>query len=249
VRRYDTTERGPVFGLGSPITPGVRTLLIANAATYVLFNLVLASTYPVITDWLGLSSRHVLHGRVWQLVTYLFLHGTFMHLLLNMFYLYMFGGIVERAWGTDRFLRYFFITGVGAGIVWTLLRFNSDVPTIGASGSVYAVLLAFGVLFPNSTVLFMFLFPMRAKWLVALFIGIEVIYLVNSANDGVAHLIHLAGAAIGYYDIRRGIRFGSPIERIRRWRTRRRLSVIDYRELLKFDDERDDYPRGRGRGG
>ncbi len=238
-----------MFGFGNPIPPGVRLLLVANAAAFVFFNLLLGTSWGANPAWLPLSSWGVLHGRVWQLVTYLFLHGSLAHFFFNMLYLFMFGGVVERTWGTRAFLRYYFITGIGAGIVWTLAHLGQPfpVPTVGASGAIYAMLLAFAMLFPNSRVLLFFILPVRAKYLVAVLIGLEIVYLGQA--DGVAHLIHLAGAAIGYFLIKGKIALGlRPLyDRYRRWRTRRRLSVIDYRELMKLDDENEDLPGGEGR--
>jgi len=223
----------------------VRLLLILNGLAFVVFNLILARSHHVTMDWFALSSYGVLHGRIWQLGTYLFLHGNFMHLLFNMLYLYMFGGALEQTWGQRRFLEYYFLTGIGAGLVWTLARWGNPIPTVGASGSVYAILLAFGILFAEATMLIFFILPMKAKYAVAGLILIEVVYLASNAMDGVAHLIHLAGAAIGYLLLRRGTGLPNISTRYRRWRMRRKLQVIDYRELLKFDDDQ----RGAGPGG
>ncbi len=250
-------ERGPAFGFGGAVPPGVRLLLVANAAAYFFFNILLQVNWGAdsLGRWLPLSTLGVLHGRLWQYATYLFLHGSTWHLLFNMLYLYMFGSIVERRLGTRPFLRYFFVTGIGAGVVWTLahLGHSAGVPTIGASGAIYAVLLAYALLYPNNVVLLFFILPVRAKYLVAVLIGLEVLYLGSSNMDGVAHLIHLAGAGIGYLYMKRGFGFSlSPFrlyDRYRRWRIRRRLSVIDYRELMKFDDEKEDFPGGKGRRG
>jgi membrane associated rhomboid family serine protease len=233
----------PAFGFGASVTSGVQMLLILNGLAFVVFNVILSRSRLPALEWLALSSDGVLHGRVWQLGTYLFLHGDFMHLLFNMFYLYMFGGALEQTWGRRRFLEYYFITGVGAGLVWTLVRWGNPVPTLGASGSVYAILLAFGILFAETTMLLFFIIPMKAKYLVGGLILLEAVYLATNAADGVAHLIHLAGAGIGYLLLRRGSGLPSVSSRYRRWRTKRRLQVIDYRELLKFDD---DQRGGRG---
>lgn len=239
-----------MFSLGGPIPEGVRLLLILNGAVFVIFHWLLGSS-PGIRDWLALSSDGVLHGKIWQLGTYLFFHHNFTHLFFNMFYLFMFGGMVERAWGRRAFLQYYFVTGIGAGIVWTLVHLGSPIVTLGASGAIYALLLAFGVLFPNSTVLLFFIIPIRAKYLVAMLIGVELLYLMSTTQDGVAHLVHLAGAAIGYLYIRHGggrFEFPSVVDKVRRWRMRRRLQVIDYRDLMKFHDA-DDRPGGKGKRG
>jgi len=225
---------------------------MVNVGAFLLFNLILGlggRPGPLALDWLALSSWGVLHGRLWELVTYMFLHGGFFHLLINMLYLFMFGSSLERAWGRRFFFKYYMVTGVGAALVWVLVQHGSRVPTLGASGAVFAILLAFGMMYPNSTLLLFFVLPVKAKYLVAALIGFEVIYAVQSLDDGIAHLIHLAGAGIGYIYLRHargsGVSFPSPLKRFRRWRMRRRLQVIDYRELMKFDDE-DDRPTGKG---
>lgn len=246
-RRSGGYQGGPVFGLGGAIPPGVRLILIANALAFVIFNIFLSRAWPAILDWLALSSWGVLHGRIWQVATYLFLHGSFMHLFWNMFVVFMFGTSVERVWGKQAFLRYYLVTGIGSGVAWTIFQLGSGVPTVGASGAVYAILLAFGLLFPNSTILLFFVLPVKTKYFVAFVIGLAALFTMLNVQDGTAHLIHLAGPLVGYLYVTRRIDFRPLIRRYRRWRMRKRLSVIDYRELMKFDDE-DDRPGGRNRG-
>lgn len=137
---------------------------------------------------------------VWQLVTYLFLHGGFFHIFFNMLALWMFGVELENVWGTRRFLTYYFLCGVGAGLSNLFLTplFTIPGPTIGASGAIYGILLAFGMLFPESPVFIYFLFPIKAKYFVAIFIGIELIAGVTGTENGVAHFAHLGGALVGF---------------------------------------------------
>jgi len=227
------------------LPPGVKLLLIANTAVFALQLVLPRAAGHWLTGTLGLVPPDVLHGQVWQLATYLFLHGGFTHFLFNMFYLFMFGSAVEREMGKRDFLRYYFVTGVGAAVVWTAWNHGSPIPTVGASGAIYATLLAYGLFFPHNTLYLFFVIPVKAWLLVALAIGSAVLFQVQGSSDGVAHLIHLAGAAIGFVYLRRGFSTVPLIERYRRWRMRRRLTVIDYRELMNFDDE--DHDRG-GRG-
>ncbi len=137
---------------------------------------------------------------VWQVVTYLFLHGGFFHIFFNMLALWMFGVELENVWGTKRFLSYYFLCGIGAALSNLFLTplFTIPAPTIGASGAIYGVLLAFGMLFPEAPVFIYFLFPIKAKYFVAIFIGIELIYGVSGSTDGVAHFAHLGGALVGF---------------------------------------------------
>lgn len=134
---------------------------------------------------------------VWQLVTYIFLHGGIFHLFINMFILWMFGSFMERVWGTKEFLKYFFITGIGAGLFWILLA-GTNKPTVGASGAIYGLLLAYGLTFPNRYVFIFFLFPLRAKYAVILFGGIELFGTLGGRGGGIAHLAHLGGMLVGF---------------------------------------------------
>jgi len=137
---------------------------------------------------------------IWQLVTYLFLHGGFFHIFFNLLALWFFGVELENVWGTRRFLTYYFLCGVGAGLSNLFLTplFATPAPTIGASGAIYGVLLAFGILFPDAPVFIYFLFPIKAKYFVAIFIAIELFYGVTGTQAGVAHFAHLGGAFVGF---------------------------------------------------
>jgi membrane associated rhomboid family serine protease len=160
---------------------------------------------------------------VWQLFTYIFLHGGFVHLFLNMYALLIFGVPVEQAWGGRRFLAYFCFTGLGAGI--TIMIINTVIgdittPTIGASGAVFGLLLAFGMLFPDAEILLFFVIPMRAKYLVLLYGGIELYSLYSSGGQSpISHAGHLGGIIFGllfFLIIRkRGISFKSKIIKAR----------------------------------
>ncbi len=154
--------------------PGVKWLITANVVVYILQVLfvdvrVLGRT---LLDFFNLLPYAVLHGALWQLVSYMFLHGGIGHILFNMLALWMFGASVEETWGTRRFLQYYFICGVGAGVCVVIAnRIFGDIhqPTIGASGAIYGVLLAFAMLFPEAEILIMFLFPVKAKYAVMIF--------------------------------------------------------------------------------
>ena len=137
---------------------------------------------------------------MWQLVTYLFLHGGIWHLLVNMLTLWMFGIQLERDWGTRRFLKYYFICGIGAGVFDVALHAvlgDWGTRTIGASGAIMGLLLAFGVMYPNQTVLMNFLFPIKAKYLVMIYAAVELLTSLGQ-NTGVSSIAHLGGMATGY---------------------------------------------------
>lgn len=164
--RHSTRYRLNSIFSSSNFPEGVKWLLIVNTAVFVLAYLSAGTNFlETIYRWLALRPDDVVHHfAIWQLVTYLFLHGGVMHLLFNMLTLWMFGATLERDWGTRRFLKYYFLCGIGAGfcdvLVNTLLG-NWHTSTIGASGAIYGVLLAFGVLYPEATILFLFIFPFR----------------------------------------------------------------------------------------
>jgi len=138
--------------------------------------------------------------QIWQLVTYLFMHGSFMHLLFNMFALWMFGLELENEWGSKKFLTFYLLCGVGAGLSNLLVPVFGlpAAPTIGASGAVYGVLLAFGMMYPDRPIFIYFLLPIPAKYFVIIYMAIELSAGINSTGDGIAHFAHLGGAAVGF---------------------------------------------------
>ena len=136
----------------------------------------------------------------WQLITYAFLHGGFNHLFFNMFALWMFGLPVERVWGSLRFAQYYFVCVLGAGAIQLLVQYMSGnvYPTIGASGAVFGLLLAYGVMWPNAKLFLIFFpVPIKAKWFVLIYGGVELIFGVTGAMPQVAHYAHLGGLFFG----------------------------------------------------
>lgn len=136
----------------------------------------------------------------WQLISYAFLHGSFNHLFFNMFAVWMFGTQVEKAWGTRRFVEFFFICALGAGLIQLLVQYLSgDIyPTIGASGAVFGLLLAYGVTWPNNK-LYLLFFPVgiKAKWFVLIYGVVELVFGVTGAMPQIAHYAHLGGLLFG----------------------------------------------------
>jgi membrane associated rhomboid family serine protease len=145
----------------------------------------------------------------------MFLHGSFWHVGMNMFFLWMFGAPIEGAWGSKTFLRYYFMTGVAGGIVNVLATFGSAIPTIGASGAIFGIMVAYAVLFPNSIIYLYCLIPVRAKHLVIFAAAIElynaVLYTDPNAG-GVAYFAHLGGGLFGYLYLKFGdrVRYSMP---------------------------------------
>jgi len=166
------------------------SLIIAMGAVF--FLQILA---PGITSAFALNPRVALPElKLYQLVTYIFLHGGFFHIFINVFVLYMFGRELEDLWGGGRFLLYFFVSGIGAGLITALL---SNYPVVGASGAIYGLLLAFGVLFPNRLILLWFVIPIKAKYLVIIFGALEFFASMRSGGDGISHITHLGGMIFG----------------------------------------------------
>ena len=218
---WQRSSYGPGIGLAGRITPGIKGLIIANIAVFVMQVVIRLSGGPPMEPLFGLDPEAVFVDRwVWQIVTYMFLHSTSWlgHLVLNMLMLWMFGTEVERAWGTRAFLRYYFVCGIGAALVTCLLFWGSR--TIGASGAVFGVMLAYAMLYPNRQIFFWFIFPMRAISFVLLCAGIELFSLL-SLTDGVAHTAHLGGMLFGYLYLKRVWRLRRLWDEIR-WRIRRR---------------------------
>ncbi len=254
----------------SLLPPVVKNLLIINGLFY-LATVTFQSTFGIDLDnLLGLHYFRSDLFRPYQFVSYMFVHASFPHVLMNMFALWMFGYLLENVWGSKRFLTYYIITGIGAALVQTfvnwidlssiqsaaktysesptldgfiyfvrqhypryyegegtlrtfisewsmaktspgyasqsldyigqLMKMQMDVPTIGASGAVYGILLAFGMMFPNMLVYVYFLFPIKAKWIVIIYGALELFSgFSNNQNDNVAHFAHLGGMVFGFF--------------------------------------------------
>lgn len=146
---------------------------------------------------------------IWQPFTYLFFHGGFWHVLINMFVLWMFGSELESTWGKKEFFRYYFLTGVGSGIVTVLFNLNATVPVVGASGAVYGILLAYGLMFPNRHIYLYFFLPVRAKYFVIIMGALAFLSSLNPGYSNVAHLTHLSGMVIGYLYLKSNIRLAA----------------------------------------
>ncbi len=195
--------RQVAFSFGPPLTRMVKGLIVFTSAAFVLtffpaqlFNW----TSPV--AWLGLRPYDVTHNFfIWQVVTYLFLHGGFLHVIFNLFALWMFGSDLERLWGPRQFLFYFFLTGIGAGLFDVLLQPSSLTITIGNSGAVYGVLLAYGLLFPDRPIFLWLIIPIKAKWFVVI---MGLIEFFSSPGSGVDHVAHLGGMLCGFLYLRGG---------------------------------------------
>jgi membrane associated rhomboid family serine protease len=200
-------------------TPVVRFLILTNAVIFLLQSLTGSDRFVAVV--FGLVPQLVLtRGWVWQLVTYMFLHHGFWHIFFNMFALWMFGSPLERVWGPRGFLRYYFLTGIGGGLCYLLFNMDSAIPTVGASGAIYGLLVAYAVLFPDSIIYLWFFIPIKAKWF-ALGFGIIEFAASFRPGDSIAHLAHLGGMVIGYLYLKRGRVFDGLTWRFQRNKQRR----------------------------
>lgn len=205
------------------IPPVVKNLVIVNALVF--FAQTIFSGYNV-ENLFALHDIHSVYFKPHQLITHLFMHGGWSHLLFNMLALWMFGSILENVWGPKRFLMFYILCGLGAavlhlGVLYMEMspvmdtfrqlpiskqqellyspNFKVNTATVGASGAVFGCLAAFGYLFPNSLIYLYFFIPMKAKWFVIIYAAIELwLGVNNSAGDNVAHWAHLGGALVGF---------------------------------------------------
>ncbi len=192
------------FG-GFTLTPAVKVLLAVNAALYVIPALFNFNLYEPLQMYL--VPAFVLRGMVWQVFTYMFFHGGFTHFLFNMLTLWMFGTAIEQTWGTRRFTFYYLACGVFAGLTVVAVAAISYASsgslagmfsaTIGSSGAIFGLILAFGLLFPDAPILLMFLFPIPAKYFAVIMGGIEFFLQRTQPGSGVSHLAHLGGMVFG----------------------------------------------------
>lgn len=194
------------------LPPVTQALLIGNVAVFLLQLLLGDDTFAPFMLWPISNFDAFSPGQnfqIWQLLTYGFLHGGFSHLLFNMLALYMFGGPLEQTWGNKRFLTYYLVCVAGAGLCqvlvgwWAMSNGGDPYPTLGASGGVFGLLLAFGMLFPNQRVMLLFPpIPMKARTFVIVFGALELIMGFTGWQPGVAHFAHLGGMLFGWLLIR-----------------------------------------------
>jgi len=199
------SRNSPSIGLmktyffGGPVTRTVKALIAANIAVYLVQLIAHLFGSQFIEAYLGLVPARVTQEQMlWQFVTYMFLHGSVFHIFFNMLTLFMFGNELERYWGTHRFLIYYFITGVGAGVCSWLVAMNNGASIIGASGAIYGLLLAYGLTYPNRIVYLNFLLPLKVKWLVLIMGAMAFLSSISGSESGVANIAHLGGMVIGY---------------------------------------------------
>jgi membrane associated rhomboid family serine protease len=239
------------MGFGPPVTPPViKQLMIANAAVFVAQ---LLTQGPTFSRLLGVTPAAVWQaGYLWQPFTYMWLHGGLLHIAMNMFVLWMFGAPLALAWGAKRFLRYYLLCGVGAGFIiasWPYLAVALGVAgassllsvTLGASGAIYGVLLAFSLTWPDRTI--MLIFPpvaFRAIWLIPILFFLSI----YMDRGNISHIGHLGGVLVGWIYMRRHGEGGRLLSvrslryRWRRYRMRQKLREARFEDQRRRDHER-----------
>lgn len=232
------------YAFGGPLTPAVKAIMIANVAVFVL-----TFFAPVLRLQLGLRPAD-LFGQfaVWQLVTYMFVHAGVSHIFFNMLTLYFVGVELERVWGTKYFTKFYFASGIGAGLTQVLLgilpfQFANQFyfpSTVGASGAIYGLLMAFALYFPTRTFLVFFVFPVQARYFVMI-LGAMALLFSLGGDAGVAHTAHLGGLASGYLYLKgKRLNLVSEIQyRYLKWRINRMRKKFD----VYSGGRRDDYDR------
>ena len=230
------------FGPG-PVTPAIKLLIALNVGAFLL-----AFVAPTVTLLFGLRPADVVQRlHIWQPVTYLFLHHGIFHILFNMLALWMFGVELERMWGSRYFTRFYFVSGVGAALTTILVSFT-PLPfadgiyyslTIGASGAVYGVLLAYALYFPNRPIYMYFVFPIPAKYFVMIIGAISLLSSMSGPGGDTAHMTHLGGLLVAYLYLKggRSLHLMSEIKyRYLKWRINRMRRRFDVYSGGRADD-------------
>ncbi len=211
------------------MTPWVKRLIIANAVLWLLTWLRLIPP-QLAYDYLGFTATEVLR-EPWTIITYMFVHGGFFHVFINMLMLFFFGPPLEERWGGKEFLKYYAICGV-AGALFSVgaLAFPSlgtgTIPIVGASGAVYGVMLAYALNWPNSLVWIYAIFPIKVKYLVMILGAMTFFSAFGGATDGIAHFAHLGGLVVGYIYLKKGWQLGAHLEAWKKRLRKRRLRVV-----------------------
>ncbi len=200
-------SRGNYFG-PRLFTDAIKLLISINFVIFLLQSI--SGQERILFQLFGIVPKNTFGQlMLWQPFTYLFFHGGIWHVLINMFVLWMFGSELETLWGRQEFLKYYFLTGVGSGLVTVLFSLNSPVPVVGASGAVYGILLAYGLIFPNRYVYLYFFIPVRVKYFV-IFIGALAFFSsIGAGSSGVSHLTHLSGMLIGFGYLKSNVRLNA----------------------------------------
>lgn len=240
------------FSMMVPVTPVVRWMIGLSVGIWLVGQVIVEGYIlgqPTLTWLFGLVPQNVLTKFfVWEFVTYIFLHSrNVFHIVFNMLLLWWLGAELEQRWGSKFFLLYYMVAGIGAGIIYTLVVLIHSLvigpstilstPVVGASGAIFGLMLAYGMIFGERVVYFMMVFPMRAKYFVTILGAVEVVTLLNNGLEGgdVANLAHLGGIAAGFLFLKAYTQFQQ-----RKWRKQADRRGRGLRLVVNNDDKKDD---------
>jgi membrane associated rhomboid family serine protease len=226
------------YTFGGSLTPFVKYALIICTASFLVGKLFAAAGSLFWLRTFGLTPAMITgYFTLWQFFTYMFMHGGLWHLLFNMFAMWMFGGELERSWGTREFAAFYLLVGAVVGVLYTV--FASGLPLVisagspeqllvGSSGAIFGVLAAYGMCFPNRQILFMLIFPMPAKYFVLLLAAIEL-YLIWSPSN-ISHFAHLSGMLIAYIYLKKDWNFAALSDKYYQRRRRKQIKLVEARQ-------------------
>jgi membrane associated rhomboid family serine protease len=248
-----------------PFTRAVKIIIIINVAIFfflLIGNLVVSGLQSIAVGWFGLIPGFVTHGFIWQLVTYAFLHAGILHILFNMLGLWMFGSQFEMDWGSKQFVEFYLFCVIGAALVTVAVSYTGFmgvtplIPTVGASGGIYGILMAYGMLYGNREV-FMFPLPfmIKAKYMVGIIILLLLASTLTPGPTGVANFAHLGGLIFGFLYVkflpRRGLQYAASEQFYgarnwyQRWKRRRAARKFEVymrkHDRAEFFDEYGNY--------
>jgi len=229
------------YGFQFYTSPTVKALLAINITVFIIQKLMASGTSglgPFLQTFGLVPAKVITQLHIWQFATYMFLHGGYIHLLFNMFAVWMFGSEVERVWGRRLFLSYYFVAGIGGGITHTITAWGSPIPLVGASGAVFGILLAYALLFPDRKILLYFIFPIKAKYFVLIFGLLSLMAAAQPQEDGIGHYAHLGGMLFGYLYLKGGsLRLPGSLQEVRSaWRRQRNRSKF---RIVRPDEKPD----------
>ena len=231
--RYQYTSDGfkRNFGYKPTALPnGVKILLIINIVVFILMEL--SGQKSMLFQIFGLVPIAVIQDyKIWQTITYLFVHGGFLHMFFNMFVLWMFGKDLEQDWGQNQFILFYFLCGIGSGLITIIMSMNSFIPIVGASGAIYGVLVAYGFTYPNRMVYLYGILPLKVKYMVLVLGMVAFFASLSTSHSTISHITHLAGMIIGILYI-----IYIKSKNIRLWYIQLRLKLMQKNNNLESDE-------------
>tara|TARA_B100000131_G_scaffold314208_1_gene350695 strand:- start:51 stop:872 length:822 start_codon:yes stop_codon:yes gene_type:complete len=211
----------------------IKNLIVINLTIFIILLFSGQGPWIIAMNYFSLNPNFFNQFYIWQLVSYMFLHGGIFHIFFNMFALWMFGRELEIIWGSKRFLKYYMVCGIGSGLATAII--SPGVTVIGASGAVYGVMLAYGLLFPNRMVYLYGLFPLKTKFLVFGLFIISLYYSMGNNYDGISHITHLFGIVVGFIYLKKKF-INNFTKKIKLWYIQKQIEKIEYDNIYHNED-------------